>query len=108
VGNSIKSINDGTVLATSPVGTYQGITHNTLAFDKDDVAYTIARRSSSSVLQSVNLTTGQTTDLLDLGIADISAIAFAPANVIPEPSAGSLLIFGTVTSFGRRRYRVGS
>lgn len=98
---------DGTVATDSPAGTYGGITHNTLAFDAGALAYTIAHRSQSSVLQTIDLTTEQTTDVLNLGIASVSAITFAASNAIPEPSGFGLLIVATVTILGRRRYRVG-
>ncbi len=78
--------NNGELVSETPIGTYNGITHNTLAFDENDLAFTISRSSGTSFLQNVNLATGQATSILNIGVANISAITFVPSNAIPEPS----------------------
>lgn len=76
---------------------------NVLAFN-GDVAYTIERRNTGTFLKTINLTTGELTELGDIGIAGVSAIAFR-SQAIPEPSS---MLLGSVAIGGawllRRRF----
>jgi sugar lactone lactonase YvrE len=67
---------------------------NVLAFDENNVAYSISRRNGQSFLEKIDVVTGQVTEIGsikvgDIPVAGISALAFQP---VPVPA--SLTLFG--------------
>lgn len=89
---------------------------NVLAFDHNDIAYTISRtgttpsnkRGTGSILQTIDIATGS----LSAGnairqngvdIPGITSVAFTPVTAIPEPSVFTLCSLLTIACCNRRR-----
>lgn len=83
-------------------------TNNALAFSPGGTAYSIIRASGTTTLVSIDLGTGIVTDIGDMGIGTIAALAFVDDSAaVPEPSALILQLTGLtgLVMFGRRRLR---
>ncbi len=87
------TINPGTGSATFLLNLSEFI-NNALAFDANDVLYSMVRTGGTSLLKTVNITTGVVTDIGDIGVAGISAIAFTtslPAATVPTLSEWGII-----------------
>ena len=85
---------------------------NVLAFDHNDIAYTVSRRQGRSILQTINIADGSLADVGDIelagtDIAGVTSVAFAPVAVVPEPSSLALWSIFTIAWCVRRRRELG-
>ena len=89
---------------------------NVLAFDHNNLAYTISRtgttpsnkRGTGSILQTIDMTTGRLSAgnairLNGVDIPGITSVAFTPASSIPEPSSSALCYLLAIACCHRRR-----
>ena len=84
--------------AETPVVTLDRTFNNALAFDENNVPYSILRTSgpAATSLYRFDLTTGTSTLVGNMGVSNISAIAFerSEPSGVPEPSSLVLLATG--------------
>lgn len=82
--------------------TFSSSLNNVLAFDEQNVPYSISRRNGSSYLERIDLDSGTVTEVGSItvggvGVAGISALAFQPAAMaVPAPASLTLLSIGAV------------
>jgi hypothetical protein len=85
-GKNLRTLNPNTGLGTSFVFLGE-VFNNSLAFNSTDVLYAIQRTGGTTLLKTVDVTTGAITDIGDIGVAKISAIAFEPGSLVePVPT----------------------
>ncbi|MDI6807792.1 MAG: hypothetical protein QME66_02270 [Candidatus Eisenbacteria bacterium] len=91
-GESLYSVNPVTGEATFL--TYlSSYTNNTLAFDENDNLYSIYRGEGTTYLLTIDIDTGLVTTIGDIGVPNISALAFQPKGT---PSATEAKTWGRI------------
>ena len=91
--------------AATALQALNGHPSNALAFDENDVAFTVQRRMGGAFLQTIDILTGEVTDIGQINASNpnISAIAFTAA-AVPEPSTyGLFALLVAVVLYRQRR-----
>lgn len=89
---NVYTIDKTTGAATFVVSLGSGGLDNALAFDENDVAFTLDRFGSETSLLTLDLMTGAVTTIGATGIANLGAIAFSNAVSVSGPAV--LMLFG--------------
>jgi len=89
---NVYTIDKITGAATFVVSLGSGGLDNALAFDENDVAFTLDRFGSETSLLTLDLMTGAVTTIGATGIANLGAIAFSNAVSVSGPAV--LMLFG--------------
>ena len=103
-GGSLYTLNTTTGIGTFVEG-LSGSPQNALAFDQNNVAFTVTRNGSNSTLQTIDIGTGNVNTVGSIGVGSISALAFDLGAPVPEPGTLSLagLAFGGLALTLRKR-----
>lgn len=77
---------------------------NSLDFDENNQAFRVDRRLDGVFLQTIDMQTGQVTDVGDMGPVTVTGIAFDPSvTAVPEPSSIAFMTTVTIGLIARRR-----